>query len=459
MRTLAIAMIGAAILTSIPLAARATDVAVAVAGPKASGAEKLDSKIRAQLIARDLEVISEKALAKAAKKIDDEAASEAAAKEAGADLLIVVSVKKVKKKFTATATLVDLSSGRTLKTAKRSYKKASSAGAIGDLLGTELGEAAAAFTPGPRTGPDEEPDEQPRSKVIRPKDEETPAQAKPAEPARSTPAITPKDEEKPAEAARTSISAARRGNGEDKVLSIWLGGGSQIASAYTVAVGAQVTGLAYDLTPLMLLDAGVGVQIPGIGLGFELGLAFVPVKYQIDVDPAVDPAAPKGSFFDVGGSIFYELVLSEFGEGNASRFFLTPQLGFSYASLSVEDQEPYAVVLSSSMVAPWGGAKAGLVLGDLAFELEGRFKLVVSYSEAPVETGSDGGGSGVFIGAGARYWVSDNFGMVVRAGYDFARVSFAGEGTRTPFVDDPPLLDASAFTSSLRASVGVILAL
>jgi hypothetical protein len=466
---LQLGLIGALFVVSLPLAeARAASVAVSIKGAKGSAEDKLDNKVRGQLAARGLEVVSERALQKAAKKARTEPDTVAAALEAGADLWISITIKKVKKKFVAQGKLVDVRSGKTLKSVKRSYKKASSAGAIGDLIGTELaeaalgratiggGEAVAGEGDDNDDAADDDEPKQPSQKVVRAQPEES----EPVARATPEPTITPKDEEKGASASTTiDRGGPSLVGGEDRVLRLLIGAGSQVTSAYTVAVGPQVTGLAYKLTPLILLDAGVAVQIPNVGLAFELGLSFVPVKYQIDVDPAVMPAAPKGRFLDVGGGALYKLTLARFGGGEQSRFFVAPQIGFQYSSLSVEAQEPYAVVLSWSSVAPYAGAKLGVVLDALALELDARFKFIVSYGEAPDSTGDGGSGTGFHVGAVVRYWMSEHFGVAFRAAYDFSRVSFSGEGSRTPFVDDPPLLDASAYSSDLRASFGVVLGL
>lgn len=455
-------LIGALAVFFLPAAAHAKSVAVSVTGAKGSGDDKLDNKIRGQLANRGLEVVAERAIQKAAKKAKTDPHTLAAALEAGADLWINVSIKKVKKKFVASGKLVDVKSGKTLKNVKRSYTKAASAGAIGDLLGTELAEAALGrgatgdvATGGDDEGGDDE-EEKPARAVRAPAEEEPIARTEPAREA----TVTPKDEAKPT-GAQTSVDRgpSSANGGEDRVLRMLIGAGSQMTSAYTVSVGPQVTGLAYRLSPLILLDAGVALNIPNIGLGFELGLSFVPVKYQIDVDPAVDPAAPKGRFLDFGGAALYRIVLARFGDGEASRFYVAPQLGFQYASLSVEAQEPHAVVLSWSSVAPFAGARLGVVLDALTLELDPRFKLVVSYGEAPDTTGDGGSGIGVGIGATGRYWVSDHFGMSFRLAYDYSQVSFSGKGTRIPFAEDPALVDASAYSSDLRASVGVVLAL
>lgn len=446
-----------ALAAAAPSFAYAKSVAVAVTGPKNSGEDKLDAKIKAQLASRGLEVVADKALTKAGKKIGESANSEAAAKEAGADLWISVTIKKVKKKLVANAKLVDLASGKTLKTTKRTYKKATSAGGIGDLLGTELAEAAAGKASTLAAESDDEgDDEEPGSKVVKPVVEE---EERPAVAVKSEPSVQPKDEAKPSSSVTLERPAPEGKNGENKLLSLWVGGGSQITSAYTVAVGPQVTGLAYSLTPLVLLDVGAAVTIPNVGLGFELGLSFVPVKYQIDVDPAVDPSGPKGTFLDVGGGAFYKLVLSRFGDNQTSNFFLAPQVGVQYASLSVDDQIPYSVVLSNSAVAPYAGVRAGVLLDNLALEFDGRFKFIASYSESPSETGEGGSGIGFVIGGRARYWMSEHFGVAFRIAYDYSKIGFSGEGSRTPFIDDPALVDASAFSNSLRASVGVILAI
>src|SRR5262245_28215520 len=92
----------------------AKSVAVSVTGTKGSGEDKLDAKIRGQLTQRGLEVVAERAVEKAAKKIHQEPDTAAAAQEAGADLWISITVKKVKKKYVAVGKLIELASGKTL---------------------------------------------------------------------------------------------------------------------------------------------------------------------------------------------------------------------------------------------------------------------------------------------------------------------------------------------------------
>lgn len=436
-----------ALLASAPVDAIAASIAVPPASaPAKSGGDKLEKQVRAQLAAEGHEVIAEKALERAAKKAGTSASSVEAARAAGADLLVVISIKKQKKAFSVTAELIHVADDRVLETSKKTYKKAASASAIGDVIGRELAEGVGRADLSKAV----EPEEERPAKVLQPKDE-APARAAPAD------GVTPKDEAPAGAAAAAPKAKAAPGGGEGKLMQLFVGGGTQMASAYTVAVGEQVTGLAYDLSPLVLFEAGARLNIPGTGLGIELGLSFVPVKYNIEVEPAVDPAEPKGSFLNVGGAVSYRLDLADLGGGDA--VYLSPLVGVSYEGLSVESQAPYAVVISSSQIAPAIGTRFGLGLGDLVLEAKLALELVVSYSESPDKTGEDGGGIGLLLGAGLRYWVSENFGVFMDLAYDYTRITFNGEATRTPFIEDPKIENATVFSGNLKTALGVAVAL
>jgi hypothetical protein len=226
-----------------------------------------------------------------------------------------------------------------------------------------------------------------------------------------------------------------------------------------VQVQNEVTGLAYSLSPLVLFDIGARVTIPNVGLGFELGVSYVRVKYALDTMPAVEPRDPSGGFLGVAGAAFYVLELARFGDKQESRFYLAPLVGLKYESLSVADQEPIDIVLSSSRVEPNVGLRIGLGLDALALEANAKLGFIASYSESPDSTGDGGGGIGLELGATLRYWMSDNFALYLGAEYAYAQIGFDGVGTLIRFEDAPPLQNASLFVADFKTTIGAALAL
>lgn len=416
--------------------ADAASIAVPPAtAPAKSGADKLEKQLEAILTDAGHEVVGDGTLGKAAKKVKAPSTSVKAAKEAGAELLVTTKVSKGKKGFSVEAKLVEVSTDRVISTAERSYAKPAGAGAAGEAIGRALVAAI---------NEDEEAKaaEEARSKVITPAEEETP-----------TPAIEAAKPEVKPEPAPTGPT----GTGEGKMLRFSVGAGSQLASAYTVSVAGAATGLAYDLSPLLLVEAGARFLVPSTGLSFGVDFALVPVKYDIQVEPAVTPTDPSGSFIDVALTAAYQLELAKVGADGA--LYLAPLLGFRYTSLSVDEQTPYAVVVSSTLLAPEAGVLFGVGLGALAIEAHAKLDLALSYDETPVSTGADGSGLGLDVGATGRLWLGDLFGLYLGLGYDFAKISLSGTGTRTRFVDDPELVDASVSSGNLRVGAGALLAL
>src|SRR5688572_4910733 len=102
----------AALAISSP--AFASSAAVVVSGSKATGADKLDKELRIQLVTGGVRIVTDKALAKAAKKVGEDPSSPKVAEEAGADFLVTVNVKKVKKKYIAVGKLIDVSQGKVI---------------------------------------------------------------------------------------------------------------------------------------------------------------------------------------------------------------------------------------------------------------------------------------------------------------------------------------------------------
>jgi hypothetical protein len=449
------AIFGLALLFSSSALAEVSVAVAPVSGPKRTGAVKIGKAVRTKLTQGGLQLISDRALAGAAKKLGVSPAPPQAADEAGADLLVVVSTRKAGKKLVAGGKLIDVSSGKVLRTVEETYKKGGAANA-GAAIGGELANVAASFKPAPRAAArSRESVPASRSRAIAAKDEgevEAPREK------RAAPAVIPKDEVKGG-SAKVAAPSADSGSGESKVLRLSFGLGTQLASAYTVAVGGQSTGLAYNLNPLYGVAGGARVAIPSAGLSLDLGLSYVHVSYRVDVTPAVTPTNPSGRFLDFQAVLAYELMLSRFGAKEEKRFFVAPLLGVVYRSLSVERTVPDAIVLSSSALAPRIGGKLGLMLGSVALEAIGAADLVVSYNEEPEKTGQNGTGLGLSIGAAGRYWLSETFGVSLSGGYEYMKISMSGPGTRKPFVNDPQLLNASVFSGDWKMTLAAMLAL
>lgn len=359
-----------------------------------------------------------------------------------ADFEIRLTVKKApKKRFVAEGQLLG-NDGKVVKTVRATYGKGG-AGKAGSELGTALGRAAVAER------------DRGAAEVKAPRLDTPPPQLPPAPPPPPVTRVEPKDE---APVVKVERSGRRPKSGEDQLLRFSLGAGSQLLSAYTVAVDGQVTGLAYELSPLLLVTGAARVHVPGTGLLIGAFASFVPVQYSVVVDPPVDPAQPSGRFLSIGGEVGYELALSEWDEGG--RFALTPLLAGTWASMGVESQGDNSVVLSYSGLDLLGGVRLGVLpTAALALEADLRGGLLVAYKESPTTTGASASGITLRFGGGARYWVNELFGLYLSVGYHFRQVGFSGTGSRVGFFGDPQLIDATVFSGDLQTQVGVHLAL
>lgn len=358
-----------------------------------------------------------------------------------ADFEIRLTVKKApKKRFVAEGQLLG-NDGKVVKTVRATYGKGGAAKA-GSELGTALGRAAVAER------------DRNAAEVRAPRLDSIPPPTLPPPPPPVT-RVEPKDE---APVIKAERPGPRPKSGEDQLLRFSLGAGSQLLSAYTVAVDGQVTGLAYELSPLLLLTGAARVHVPGTGLLIGAFLSFVPVQYSVVVDPPVAPAQPSGRFLSIGGELGYELALSEWDDGG--RFALTPLLAGTWASMGVESQGDNSVVLSYSGLDLLGGVRLGVLpTSALALEADLRGGLIVGYKESPTTTGASASGVALRFGGGARYWVNELFGLYLSVGYHFRQVGFSGSGSRVGFFGDPQLVDATVFSGDLQTQAGVHLAL
>jgi hypothetical protein len=402
-----------------PVWAAPVKIAVPVpAGKKSSGAAKVRSALVAALNEQGAKAVT----------------------NGDADFEIRLTVKKApKKRFVAEAQLLG-NDGKVVKTVRATYGKGGAAKA-GSELGTALGRAAVAER------------DRGAAEVKAPRLDSTPPPPPPPPPPMTR--IEPKDE---APTLKTEGRGNKPKSGEDQLLRLSLGGGTQMLSAYTVAVDGQVTGLAYELSPLLLLTGAARVHVPGTGLLIGAFVSFVPVQYSVVVDPPVDPAQPKGRFLSIGGELGYELALSQWDDGG--RFVLTPLLAGTWASMGVDSQGDNSVVLSYSGLDLLGGVRLGVLpTAALALEADLRGGLIVGYKESPTTTGASASGIALRFGGGARYWVNELFGLYLSVGYHFRQVGFSGSGSRVGFFGDPQLVDATVFSGDLQAQAGVHLAL
>ena len=406
-------------------------------GPKAAGLRALEAPVKDALKKGGFTIISGKPLARAAKAAGTPPTTVAAAKEAGADFIVVITAKKVKRSYVAELEAIAVQDERAVHSASESYRNRKLAKRAGAKLARGLAEALR------------------EAAVV----EEAPA----PEPVVTTP-VVPRDEMPeveeerppvaPVAAAEAEVGPSR--SGDAPLLRLTVLGGSQATSAYAVVVGGAATALAYNLTPLFLIGGVLRFDVPGTGIGIEAEAMFSPVRYALEVEPPVDPADPGGRFLDFGGIVVYHLDLGNDGrEGLA----LEPLIGVHYASLSVDEQSR-PVVLSWNALEPQLGTK--VLFGateDFELELDLRFRWIASYSESPRTTGEGGSGIGFRAGGGGRYWLSREFGIGLSAAYDYSNVSLSGTGDRPRFENDPELVDASVASSNLRVGLAAILAL
>lgn len=454
-RKAAIGLAALGIISLSPIGAleAATVALPKVSGPKKAGTAAIEAAMKKALASAGHRVVSGKPLAAVAKRTRQPVTSPEVAKIAGADFVLVVTAKKEKKGFTAALTLQAVSDGSTVHEGSESYANAKAAKA-----------AAGRLVVGALQILEKKPPPAPVAEASPPPAPEEDVPIKPSAGRTSTP---PAREEEPPEmeSSPEPVAEARaeaRPSGDERaapILMLTAGAGSQALSAYAVTVGDTVTGLGYALTPLMLIAGTLRFNVPSTGLGVEADVAFAPAKFALGGvnNPTPDPVEPTGSFLDFGAALLYRLQLT--GSGWGDGFALEPLVGFRFSSLSVQEQAP-AVVLSASGIGLEFGARPVLAVSRaLEVFADLRFRLQLSYTEKPTTTGQDGSGIGLRVGGGARYWIIPKLGLALDVGYAFASVGLKGNGDRQLFQNDAALIDASTKSSSLRASLGAVLAL
>lgn len=412
-------------------------------GPARSGAEKIEAEVRDRLRDEGLPIVSDRSTVKGAL-------------QAGADLLLVINVTKAAKKYSVEGRLVDVARGEAIKVARKSYKRGGAAKA-GRALADELVAVAVGFQPSGGQDGGEDPPPAP-ARASRPPRAVSPPEPEEEETSRSR-AFEAKSDEAEADgggASATLTPEAAALSGDGQVVRASLGIGTQLGSAYAVSAPGGSTGLAYSLGPLFALAAQARVAIPGSAAALELDLSFSPVAYSLNVQPAVVPANPSGHFLNFGVTGLYEFGLPLHF---ADRVYLAPMVGLLYDSLSVDQQSPSTVVLSSGAFGLAFGGRGGLQLGRISVDATLKLDYFASYSESPQTTGDGGRGLGVSLLGAGRYWLSSNFGLMSSIGYEFMSIGFSGKGTRVGFQRDPQLTNASVAAGNAKVIVGVVVAI
>jgi hypothetical protein len=398
----------ASYLAVSPSEARAErPIAVArVIGPKRALPRSLESGILHALKEAGLGTVDADDLA----QMESAGTELMAARDLDAEALVTVSIVKEKRALRATATLIAIDDGVVHWQAFRTYSRTGAwkAGrALGAMIAGEV-------------------------KTLR---EPPPPPAPPAPPAVTSPAPIDPLERHP----------------EDRIFHASLSGGSQLSSEYAVSVKQRATGLAYRLRPTALIAGELSINLPWLPLSLEASIAYVPMFYDIDVEPAVTPDRPGARHLDVAGSIGYGFRVWIFA--------VRPLLGLTYRSLAVQQQQPIDIIIGSTSIAPHLGLRAAIRIGAVTMEAKGLFRLIAMYRESPHRTGDGSLGYSVLAGAAARYWITDFVGAYAEVAYDFTRIGFDGAGTRVKFEGDPELVEATVFAAEIRAALGVTFAL
>lgn len=432
------------------LAADGTVAVVPTRGTKKAGPRAITRALRAVFKNAGYTLVSEKALKRAAKEQGVAVASAEAASGAGADLLVTAAVKRRKKRYQLTVKLFDADSGEVLHSAKQRFKRRKSGPKVARKLGRKLLPFAAEAIP------EEEPEEEEatdRGPVIA-ADEAEPA----PEPALDAPEmvqVQPKDESIIAQTAEVTPASKPHGR---PIFEAGVGSGTQAGTAYTVSVADEVTALAYRLSPLFLLQLDLRLNIPDTDLSVEFSEAIATVKYALDTEPVVEPANPGGVFSSSALTVGYAIGLLAFGETGSLE--VEPILGASIDVLSVQEQAPHSIVLSTLAFTPHVGVRPRVRFAD-AFDItvDARLRIVAAYSESPTKTGDSGFGLGTSVGARARYFITPMFGVSLGVAYEYTQITFSDEGDRPKFVGDPPLVNASIFSENFKVGLGLALAI
>jgi hypothetical protein len=354
-------------------------------------------------------------------------------------LALSVKVERAKRGFVARVQIIERDTKEVVVSARRKFLRAADAAEIGRAVGRVLSAGLKA----------EDLDVEP---IVEEKKKESRVPTHKPVVVRVT---EPDVSSAPGETMGT-VAARNYSSPEDRSLLISVGLGSQLSSAYAVVVGGETTGLGYALgaAPLVRIQArSTPFTVP---LALEAELDWAAVRYSVALEGVDAPFSPAGHFLDLRAGGSWDFDLAQWSGGGLQ---LSPKVGLGYRALAVEAPEQGALVLGSHWVAPQAGLGLGLRVADVAtIEAHGIARAILGYTEKPSTSGENGGGLGMTLGGGFRYWISDGLAIAAGIEYEYAQINTEGAGTRATFRGDPVLSDAQVLHSELRATAGVTFA-
>lgn len=417
-----------------------------VKGPKPAGRGPTAEGVTAELTEAGIEVVRGQDLRDAASELGTTVYDPDVALSVGCDYLITVRLSGKKGRFKAVGTLLRVEDGEVLQTVQRKYASKKRATRTGRTLGRELLEALLEDV-----GDEGEPAPE---MVIEPIDEPPEPPAAPEK--RSTDIKV--DRADAGLFAPSNRRSSREGYAstaeewEKRTLRFGLSAGSRAFGSYVVRVGNVATTLSYNLDPVFAAAANVAFIVPSTALEVQAQFLFMPVTFGVATIPETNPSNPGGQLFGAGGNAGWRFDL-------LSNLRLTPFVGFDYSSTLVELQEPDTIVNEFSTIALGGGLRVTADAFDtVAFELQGDAGWILDFTEGQVTTGDPQDGFRITSRLRVRWWILAPVGLELMGRYEYRRIGLSGPSTRTEFVEDPTIADASITIEGVDVMAGVVVA-
>lgn len=313
-------------------------------------------------------------------------------------------------------------------------------------------------------GSDAEPELDPEGAAELPAGDEAPEDPPEADPA----SVAPSREVEPPTSGTAAVDAPpdpTEPSASDRALGLELALrlGTQLLTRYTLSVDAVPTALAYRSGPLFLLSPALRFSPSSVPVWLDLTGDFASVGFTLATEPPLTPEVAGGAFLGLALSAGWAF---ELGSGIS----LAPAIGLRLERLGVEEQgvviegpggdamtEPFDVVLSSLAVVPTLGAVAQVELGGaLTLRAGAHFRWIAAYAESPTRSGEGAGGLGLQLGLEASWAVVSWLAVELGLRYQYSAVGFSGAGTRAPFANDPPIVEASAQYEDLKLGLGPV---
>ena len=253
--------------------------------------------------------------------------------------------------------------------------------------------------------------------------------------------------ERPLQPSATSV--------EVDIIRFEVGGGAGLLRRYDVSSAAvDDSGLSYPLDPTSLVQAGVDLLWPSVGLGAELDFAFRPVRYEVGIANQA-PDRPGGLIINGAGWMTYHFELA--GSGRYA-LRLIPKVG-ARIDVAPVDEHSANFVISSTAIAVAGGLGLRWPVNrtlEIGLAVDGGW--VASYSEDPATSGDGGAGFTVGGDLDLRIWLTSTIGIAIDSRYRFLQVSFDGAPTRQlPTAEQGRLENVTVSTQDLLTSLGIAL--